>query len=105
MQSWICTICQYIYDPTDGDPVNEIPPETSFEDLLEAWSCPICKAGKSFSSLSTRSKFQKVVFDAAIRLIMTSSALEETPSPPPPPVKIGALTIMAVGCNGQLRYL
>jgi rubredoxin len=48
MQSWICTICQYVYDPAEGDPVNDIPPETSFEDLLEAWSCPICKAGKSF---------------------------------------------------------
>jgi len=48
MQSWICTICQYVYDPAEGDSVNDIPPETSFEDLLDAWSCPVCKAGKSF---------------------------------------------------------
>jgi rubredoxin len=48
MQSWICTICQYVYDPAEGDPVNDIPVETSFEDLLEAWACPVCKAGKSF---------------------------------------------------------
>jgi len=48
MQSWICTICQYVYDPEQGDPVNEIPPETPFDDLLEAWACPICQAGKGF---------------------------------------------------------
>jgi len=48
MQSWICTTCQYVYHPCAGDPVNEIPSGVSFEDLLEAWSCPVCKAGKSF---------------------------------------------------------
>ena len=48
MQSWICTICQYVFDPVEGDSVNEIPPGTPFEDLLEAWVCPVCSAGKSF---------------------------------------------------------
>jgi rubredoxin len=48
MQNWICTICQYVYDPAQGDSVNDIPPNTPFEDLLEAWSCPVCKAKKSF---------------------------------------------------------
>jgi rubredoxin len=48
MQSWICTICQYVYDPAAGDAVNEIPRDTSFEDLLEAWACPVCKPRKSF---------------------------------------------------------
>ena len=48
MQNWMCTICQYVYDPAKGDPLNEVPPEVSFEDLLETWSCPTCKAGKSF---------------------------------------------------------
>jgi rubredoxin len=48
MQSWICTICQYVYDPAEGDPVNEVPPEVPFEDLLTDWACPVCKAGKSF---------------------------------------------------------
>lgn len=46
MQSWICTICQYIYDPAQGDPVNDIPPKVSFEELLDAWTCPVCKAAK-----------------------------------------------------------
>ena len=48
MRNWICTICQYVYHPAKGDPGNDIPPETPFEDLLEAWVCPVCKAGKSF---------------------------------------------------------
>ena len=48
MQHWICTTCRYVYDPAQGDPVNEIPPGVSFEELLEAWACPVCKAGKSF---------------------------------------------------------
>ncbi|HJV67172.1 MAG TPA: rubredoxin [Geomonas sp.] len=48
MQSWVCTICQYIYDPADGDLVNDVPPGVSFEELLQDWTCPVCKAGKTF---------------------------------------------------------
>lgn len=48
MQSWICTICQYVYDPSEGDAANDVPPGVSFEELLEDWNCPVCKAGKAF---------------------------------------------------------
>ena len=48
MQSWVCTVCQYVYDPEEGDPVNDVPPGVSFEELLDDWSCPVCKAAKSF---------------------------------------------------------
>ena len=48
MQSWICTVCQYVYDPSQGDPVNEVPAGVSFEELLEDWKCPVCKVAKSF---------------------------------------------------------
>jgi rubredoxin len=48
MQSWVCTICGYVYDPLEGDPVNEVPTEVPFEDLLDDWTCPICRVGKSF---------------------------------------------------------
>lgn len=48
MQSWVCTICQYVYDPTNGDRVNDVPPGVSFEELLQDWTCPVCKAGKRF---------------------------------------------------------
>lgn len=46
MQSWICTICQYIYDPAKGDPDNGVPPGTPFEALPEGWVCPVCGAGR-----------------------------------------------------------
>lgn len=46
MERWICTICQYVYDPTAGDPDRGIAAGTSFEDLPEDWSCPLCGAGK-----------------------------------------------------------
>ncbi|MDT8421405.1 MAG: rubredoxin [Desulfuromonadales bacterium] len=41
---YICTCCGYIYDPEKGDPLNEIAAGTSFEDLPEAWVCPLCYA-------------------------------------------------------------
>jgi rubredoxin len=43
---YICANCGYIYDPEAGDPMNTIPPETRFEDLPEAWVCPMCYATK-----------------------------------------------------------
>jgi rubredoxin len=46
MQKWLCTICQYVYDPAVGDPDNGVPPGTSFEQLPPDWCCPICAAGK-----------------------------------------------------------
>ncbi len=46
MESWRCTICQYVYDPAEGDPDNGVPPHTSFEDLPDDWVCPVCGAGK-----------------------------------------------------------
>ena len=46
MERWICTICQYVYDPTLGDPDRGIAPGTSFEALPDDWSCPLCGAGK-----------------------------------------------------------
>lgn len=41
-----CTICNYIYDPAQGDPEHGIAPGTPFEDLPGDWACPICGAGK-----------------------------------------------------------
>lgn len=47
MTKWECTLCGYIYDPAVGDPDNDIPPGTVFEDLPEEWVCPVCGASKS----------------------------------------------------------
>lgn len=46
MERWICTICQYVYDPAQGDPDRGIAPGTPFESLPDDWSCPLCGAGK-----------------------------------------------------------
>jgi rubredoxin len=46
MERWICTICQYVYDPATGDPDRGIPAGTSFESLPDEWCCPLCGAGK-----------------------------------------------------------
>ena len=42
----MCTNCEYIYEPQYGDPDNNIPAGTVFEDLPEDWVCPICGAEK-----------------------------------------------------------
>lgn len=46
MERWICTICQYVYDPETGDPDNNVSPGTSFADIPDSWVCPLCGAGK-----------------------------------------------------------
>lgn len=37
-----CKICWHVYDPAEGDPVNQIPPGTPFAALPEHWRCPNC---------------------------------------------------------------
>jgi rubredoxin len=46
MGKYVCDPCGYIYDPAEGDPENDVPPGTAFEDLPEDWVCPVCGAGK-----------------------------------------------------------
>lgn len=43
---YICTVCNWIYDPALGDPEGGIAPGTRFEDIPESWSCPECGVGK-----------------------------------------------------------
>ena len=42
-----CKICGYVYDPAIGDPDSGIKPGTTFEDLPDTWTCPICNEPKS----------------------------------------------------------
>ncbi len=42
MQKWRCTVCDYIYDPEEGDPDGGVEPGTSFDDLPDDWVCPDC---------------------------------------------------------------
>jgi len=39
-----CRICWYVYDPAEGDPVEQVPPGTSFVALPGWWRCPQCDA-------------------------------------------------------------
>ena len=36
---YICSICGYVYDPTEHDGV-------AFEDIPDDWKCPRCKQSK-----------------------------------------------------------
>jgi len=48
MKTYICSICQYKYNPEIGDPDSGAAPGTAFEDLPEEWVCPLCGAGKEY---------------------------------------------------------
>ncbi len=46
MDKYECSVCAYVYDPEDGDPDNGVEPGTSFDDLPDDWTCPICGEAK-----------------------------------------------------------
>ena len=46
MKKYVCDLCGYIYDPALGDPDAGIKPGTSFENLPDDWTCPVCGATK-----------------------------------------------------------
>ncbi len=37
-----CRICWYVYDPAEGDEVQQIAPGTPFRALPPHWRCPQC---------------------------------------------------------------
>ncbi|MBR0281303.1 MAG: rubredoxin [Oscillibacter sp.] len=43
---YICSVCNYVYDPEKGDPEHGIPAGTPFEKLPDDWKCPRCKQSK-----------------------------------------------------------
>jgi rubredoxin len=46
MKKYVCGVCGFVYDPAKGDPENNIPAGTAFENLPDNWVCPVCGAGK-----------------------------------------------------------
>lgn len=42
MKKYRCIICEYVYDPQNGDRGSGIDPGTAFEDLPDEWICPLC---------------------------------------------------------------
>ena len=53
MQKYVCTVCQYVYDPVMGDPDSGIAAGTPFEDIPEDWVCPICQVSKDMFEPAT----------------------------------------------------
>jgi rubredoxin len=51
MSKYVCTVCDYVYDPVAGDPNNGIAPGTSFETVPDGWLCPVCGVGKDMFAL------------------------------------------------------
>ena len=47
MKKYTCKLCGYVYDPAQGDPDNGVKPGTAFEQVPDAWVCPICGADKT----------------------------------------------------------
>jgi rubredoxin len=41
-----CSVCWYVYDPSEGDVVWQIPAGTPFTDLPPHWTCPNCTAAR-----------------------------------------------------------
>ncbi len=47
-EKYKCSVCGYIYDPETGDDTHGIKAGTSFDDLPDDWTCPVCGVDKSF---------------------------------------------------------
>ncbi len=41
-----CSVCGYIYDPQRGDPEHGVVSGTTFDELPDGWTCPVCFAPK-----------------------------------------------------------
>ena len=44
--TYVCMICGYVYDETEGDVDNGIEPGTLWEDLPQDFECPLCGVSK-----------------------------------------------------------
>ena len=45
--SMVCTVCQRVYDPELGEPLQDVSPGTAWSDVPESFLCPGCALGKS----------------------------------------------------------
>lgn len=46
MEKFICSVCEWVYDPEEGDLEGGVAPGTPFEELSEEWVCPVCGVSK-----------------------------------------------------------
>ncbi|WP_249975846.1 FAD-dependent oxidoreductase [Vreelandella olivaria] len=53
---YLCIVCGFIYDESQGDPDGGLPPGTRYEDIPDDWECPDCGVRKQdFVLLTTES--------------------------------------------------
>ena len=50
MKKYVCDVCGWEYDESEGSAEHGIAPGTSFEDLPEDFVCPLCGVGKDMFS-------------------------------------------------------
>ena len=56
---YICELCGWIFDEEAGDPNHGIPAGTSFADLPQHYSCPLCGSEKeAFTKVEKQNKLQ-----------------------------------------------
>jgi rubredoxin len=52
-----CSVCQWIYDPELGEPLQDVAPGTPWSDVPDNFLCPECSLGKDvFDELGTEAK-------------------------------------------------
>ena len=47
MKTYMCVICGFVYEESQGRPEDGIAPGTLWENVPEAWTCPDCGATKA----------------------------------------------------------
>ncbi|MBJ4539445.1 rubredoxin, partial [Salmonella enterica subsp. enterica serovar Mbandaka] len=52
-----CSVCQWIYDPEQGEPLQDVAPGTPWSEVPDTFLCPECSLGKDvFDELATEAK-------------------------------------------------
>jgi rubredoxin len=97
MAKYVCSICGFIYDETNGIPEAGIVPGTRWEDLPADWVCPLCGA--------TESEFEKQGESASKEVKKTTPIMEQSSDMKEmSPLEVSALcTNLARGCEKQYR--
>ncbi|MBH1966906.1 MAG: rubredoxin [Pseudomonadales bacterium] len=57
MSFGLCSVCQWIYDPAIGEPMQDVQAGTPWCDVPDYFLCPECSLGKSvFDELTSEAK-------------------------------------------------
>jgi anaerobic nitric oxide reductase flavorubredoxin len=53
--SMLCTVCQWVYDPAQGEPNQDVAPDTAWSEVPDYFLCPECGLGKDvFEEIKTK---------------------------------------------------